>query len=450
MKKIITFIFAVYTSLLPIKENSCHIMLAPVSEFKTEAISLNTYYEEFLQNNYYNENEINLIKSLDNLIALYKKDSEPTKLQDAINYFKRALDEAVMTSDSHLNLSTFHLFQDHYLKYKDDPDVPANHIRYVRNTLLGLGTESLAIFDKQVGQAEHKEIYRQTHDMRLSVFDRMMASLFKPSGDKIVYYDMGASYGLTSINSYDALKTLYPKSKLSVYCSDFNMDHYIIYDKERKNRIFINGAKKVIASYNIEATKRNYFNEHTSYKLSKQYQPLIEELENQFTDNNRFAAKGDIIVEKVVLVAPEIKANKEMHALQHNIKEKMSDDLPKADIIRAANILQYFTANFLRSKILMHLLNKLNDGGLILLNYGQTTEDSDYIYALKKQGKHITILQTPHKKNHFLKRMFMNKNKDKDLIAIQDVLATIKYTTSVEDLSPDSLKDITSAVNQSA
>lgn len=423
--------------------------LAPKS-FKAEYASyLNSKYEQILYKNYYGENEKKCINALKDLSSYAQTSPSEEDLKTRVSAFLSILQKALILSSEHLNMSLFPYIEEQYLALRDDKNVSPYYIDYLKYILYTMGTQGTSIFDHDATQNDEKLVYRQTQPERLEQLDQVMLNEIDPLSKEIVFYDIGASYGSTTLDSYTMLNAKFPNAALKILPADLNMNHYILYDIKNKKRVFFNGAEQLREIYSLDVAKHNTPFFHYASGKDK-YIAIMKNLKNKLANKERFAANDDFILEKVVLLDPALKSLKETTPLQHDAKKTLDTKLPKANVIRIANLLQYFTSTKIKATIFNNLLAKLKDGGMLLFNYDQVTEDSKYLFALKKQGKHVDILMINNDPQiNFLNKLFGSKKNYSDLKKLKTALDYIGFSYTDVDAF-DSLRKIHNQITSAA
>lgn len=413
--------------------------LAPKSFPQKQHLDINEQYEAFLYKKCFGEKEKAFIIELKSLHDYAKTSPSENDLKERINNFAVTMTKALLLSSNHLNMSLFSHVETYFLTSLKEENINATYTEYLKRILYTIGTQGTALFDHDATQNDEKLIYRQTEPDRLTILDKVILQKTDPHTKSIVFYDVGASYGSTTLDTHNMLKENFPSADIRVMPADLNMDHYILYDLKNKKRIFINGIGQVREIYSLDVEKHKTPLTNTKH-AEDQYNPIIKSLKKQINNKNRFAGNDNYVLEKVVLLDPQLKSIKNTKPLQYNAKHALDDQLPKANIIRIANLLQYFASNKVKAKILNNLLTKLKDGGMLLFNYEEVTEDSKYLFALKKQGTHVEILMIDNNdiQTSFLSKLFGNKKNYLDLRQLKNALSFIGYTyTEVEEFDSE-------------
>ncbi|EKD26827.1 MAG: hypothetical protein ACD_79C00997G0001, partial [uncultured bacterium] len=296
-------------------------------------------------------------------------------------------DEDIDRRLEYLNISLFPFFEKEYKKFAA---YPSSHVykKYLYSRLLAFAV-SIDLRDLSATQSDDRLIKKETSYDRLAFFDEVMFSLLPEvteDSKKITFCDLGASFGSTTVRTHREFLKRFPEMTINTLMGELNINYYVLYDLKNNMKVFFNANKDPFVFINNNGpipVSQAIFDHKGRNIVRSTFNNILSKLNEEvslYQDN-------DFIIHRLEMIDPAIKDSRDITAVKFDVKQDAVLQFPfsdKPNVIRVANLLQYFANEETKLKIIENLLNLLDNKGILMLNIDDVLEDSKFTFILKK------------------------------------------------------------------
>lgn len=287
------------------------------------------------------------------------------------------------------NLSLYPYLEAIYLSYPYDDPFKA----FLYEILMQVGT-AIGVTDER-NPRKLKYVQRMTEVERLIDTHELIVPYLPQHG---TFYEMGASFGSDTLDLYKDMQSEASRRTRDVkyVLVDWNFVQYVFYDRKAQKKIFINSYGEPVYARDVSSYDDFFIDIEKMKRVSKPHKAKIAAMMEEIKKGNRrFIKDGDLVLERMAVVNPEIKKGQYPFALQQlDLTGDLPESMEPADVIRVMNVLQYYRTREQKA-VFQNLLSILKPNGRIVFNIKNFTtggtksfdkQDCKFTFVLQKNA----------------------------------------------------------------